>query len=171
MPGFALVSPGLGPVSPETSSESAWFGLVWARFRLRRPRNFLGFALVWPGLGPVSPETSSQFDIPPRDPPPPSLLLLILSHSHYLFIRPHFFSSGHSMSCPLQRAPRVSPAHSVSPTPPHSSAIRENADVPGQKPTSSMQQGEVSSESAGPRPEPVCEDVPREIVTLRWLQI
>ena len=106
LPGLALVWPGLGPASPETSSES-FVGLVRARFRLRRPRNFLGLALVWPGLGPVSPETSSQFDIPPRDPPPPSLLLLILSHSHYLFIRPHFFSSGHSMSCPLQTMTRL----------------------------------------------------------------
>ena len=49
---------------PETSSEFAWFGpwfgLVWARFRLRRPRNLLGLALVWLGSGKVSPETSSS---------------------------------------------------------------------------------------------------------------
>merc|ERR1712113_567435 len=57
LPGLALVWPGLGPVSPETSSESALFGLVWARFRLRRPQNLPPFALVWPGLGAVLLET------------------------------------------------------------------------------------------------------------------
>ena len=100
-----------------------------------------------PSLPPTNNGTSSESagPFPPRPP-------RINGTSVGLFSRPHFFSSGHAMNCPLQRAPRVSPARSVSPTPPQSSAIRENADVPGQKPTSSSQQKEVSSESAGPPP-------------------
>ena len=69
---WALVWPGLAwfglvgrRAPPETSSEFAWFGpwfgLVWARFRLRRPHNLPGLALVWVGLGTVALETSSQF--------------------------------------------------------------------------------------------------------------